>query len=88
MQVKISPINAKNPRITTIEVISGDKFILASYRQITGKLKYLIPVIGKDIGLANAFSATGLLIIVSVALEFNKALESQIMMRHYKGFLK
>ncbi len=44
--------------------------------------------IGKDIGLANAFSATGLLIIVSVALEFNKALESQIMMRHYKGFLK
>ena len=29
-----------------------------------------------------------MLIVVSVALEFNKALENQIMMRHYKGFLK
>lgn len=49
---------------------------------------FLFNVIGKDIGLSSAFSATGLLIVVSVALEFNKALESQIMMRHYKGFLK
>lgn len=49
---------------------------------------FLFNVIGQDIGLSNAFSATGLLIVVSVALEFNKSLESQIMMRHYKGFLK
>ena len=38
--------------------------------------------------LINVFSATGLLIVVSVALEFNQALESQIMMKNYKGFLK
>ena len=38
--------------------------------------------------LGGAFSATGLLITVSVALEFNQALESQIMMKNYKGFLK
>ncbi len=38
--------------------------------------------------LNNAFSATGMLIVVSVALEFDKQLESQIMMKHYKGFLK
>lgn len=38
--------------------------------------------------LLNAFSSTGMLIVVSVALEFNKSLENQIMMRHYKGFLK
>lgn len=43
---------------------------------------------GYDLGLANSFSATGLLIVVSVALELNKQLESQIMMKHYKGFLK
>lgn len=49
---------------------------------------FLFNIIGKDIGLSSAFSATGLLIVVSVALEFNKSLESQIMMRHYKGFLK
>ena len=40
------------------------------------------------LGFGGAFSATGLLIVVSTALEFNKQLESQIMMRHYKGFLK
>ena len=39
-------------------------------------------------GLTSVFSATGLLIIVSVALEFEKALQSQIMMKNYKGFLK
>ena len=39
-------------------------------------------------GLVNVFSATGLLIIVSVALEFEQALQSQIMMKNYKGFLK
>ncbi len=36
-----------------------------------------------DIGLVNAFSATGLLIIVSVALEFEQALQSQIMMKNF-----
>ncbi len=41
-----------------------------------------------NLGFSNAFSATGLLIVVSVALELNKQLESQIMMKHYKGFLK
>ena len=38
--------------------------------------------------LVNVFSATGLLIVVSVALEFDQALQSQIMMKNYKGFLK
>lgn len=41
-----------------------------------------------NIGLMNVFSATGLLIVVSVALEFDQALQSQIMMKNYKGFLK
>lgn len=37
--------------------------------------------------LINAFSATGLMIIVSVALELEKQLEAQMIMRNYKGFL-
>ena len=37
--------------------------------------------------LINAFSATGLMIIVSVALELDKQLEAQMIMRTYKGFL-
>ena len=35
-----------------------------------------------------ALTATGILISVSVALETSKQLESQMLMRHYKGFLK
>ena len=41
-----------------------------------------------ELGFGHAFSATGLLIVVSVALEIHKQLEAQIMMKHYKGFLK
>lgn len=37
--------------------------------------------------LINAFSTTGLMIMVSVALEFDKNLEAQMYMRNYKGFL-
>lgn len=50
----------------------------------------IFTAIGQSSGTAlyNAFSATGMLIVVSVALELNKQLESQIMMKHYKGFLK
>ena len=39
-------------------------------------------------GSSGAFSATGMLIAVPVALELKTALESQIMMKNYKGFLK
>ena len=38
--------------------------------------------------LLGAFTATGMLIVVSVALEFEKQLQSQLMMKQYKGFLK
>ena len=41
-----------------------------------------------DATLINAFSATGLMIVVSVALELDKQLEAQMLMRNYKGFLK
>ncbi len=43
---------------------------------------------GGNGALVNAFSSTGLLIVVSCALEFDKQLESQLLMRSYKGFLK
>lgn len=41
-----------------------------------------------DYTLVNVFSTTGILIVVSVALELDKQLQSQIMMKNYKGFLK
>lgn len=48
----------------------------------------MVLIIPEELGLVNAFSATGLLIVVSVALEFDKQLDQQIMMKSYKGFLK
>ena len=39
-------------------------------------------------GFDSPFGATSLLIMVSVSLETTRQLESQMMMRHYKGFLK
>ena len=48
----------------------------------------IFSIVLKDATLVNAFSATGLLIVVSVALEFDKQLESQLIMKQYKGFLK
>ncbi len=41
---------------------------------------------GQD--LVNVFSTTGILIVVSVALEFEQQLQAQISMKQYKGFLK
>ena len=38
-------------------------------------------------GVTNMFGATSVLIMVSVALETTEQLESQMLMRHYKGFL-
>ncbi len=41
-----------------------------------------------DSTLINAFSVTGLMILVSVALELDKQLDAQLLMRNYRGFLK
>ena len=38
--------------------------------------------------LVSVFSTTGILIVVSVAMEFEKQLQAQMMMKNYKGFLK
>ena len=45
-------------------------------------------LISTMLGSTSVFGATSLLIMVSVALETAKTLEAQMMMRHYKGFLK
>ncbi len=50
----------------------------------------LLPIVGGKLvsGIQNlAIGGTSVIIIVSVALETVKALEAQMLMRHYKGFL-
>lgn len=41
-----------------------------------------------NLTLLSVFSTTGILIVVSVSLELEKQMESQLMMKNYKGFLK
>ena len=41
-----------------------------------------------SLDLVNVFSTTGILIVVSTAMEFEKQLQAQLMMKNYKGFLK
>ena len=44
-------------------------------------------VVGGSIGLLNAFTATGMLIVVSVAIELNTQLNAQILMKRHKNLL-
>ncbi|MGI6316713.1 MAG: preprotein translocase subunit SecY [Christensenellales bacterium] len=50
-------------------------------------LALLPTLVYSAIGISG-FAATSMLIMVSVALETTKTLESQLLMRHYKGFLR
>ena len=50
----------------------------------------ILPIVtGNLIGMQDlALGGTSVIIVVGVALETTKALEAQLMMRHYKGFLE
>ena len=47
----------------------------------------VLPILTSFAGLRISFGGTAILIVVGVALESVKALESQMLTRHYKGFL-
>ena len=48
----------------------------------------VLPILTQFAGLQMGFGGTSLLIVVGVALESVKQLESQMLTRHYKGFLE
>lgn len=48
----------------------------------------VIPMFMRFTSLNLAFGGTAILIVVGVALEFMQQLESQLLVRHYKGFLE
>ena len=47
----------------------------------------ILPMLLRFTTLDIAFGGTSVLIVVGVALEIVRQLESQLVMRHYKGFL-
>lgn len=67
------------------KILSKITFFGAVFLAIVASVPTLLSSIT---GMQSAFAATSLLIMVSVALETTKQIESQMMMRHYKGFLK
>ena len=59
--------------------------IVAMLPTITGNI---MNAAGSTAGSGLAIGGTSIIIVVGVALETTKALEAQLMMRHYKGFLE
>ena len=68
-----------------VGIVRGDMFSSA-----TMCIGYLLPIVlGAAFGNTNfSFGGTSVIIVVSVALETVAAIEAQMMMRHYKGFMK
>lgn len=64
----------------------------AIYLTLVAFIPSILGIIATGLGwgtdLISVFSTTGILIVVSVALELDKQLQSQLMMKNYKGFLK
>ncbi len=48
----------------------------------------ILPMLARGTGLNTAFGGTSILIVVGVAIELGQQLQSQLVMRHYKGFLE
>ena len=72
-------LNSINKRITLFGAI------FLAFMALIPTLAFSLIGLG---GITGAFSATGMLIVVSVALEFDKQLEAQLMIKNYRGFLK
>ena len=81
----IPGIRPGTPTATYIEkVIKRIVFIGAMFLSVVAILPILLSLItGENLSLGG----TSILIVVSVALETMRALESQMMMRYYKGFM-
>lgn len=92
----IPGIRAGRPTMDYLKKINNRiTFFGALYLTVIFIIPTLIfSIIGLGIGSADsntmltAFSVTGMLIVVSVALEFDKQLDAQMLMKNYRGFLK
>ncbi len=65
----------------------------AIYLSLVAFIPSILSMVLTSLGMSNltllsVFSTTGILIVVSVSLELDKELESQLMMKNYRGFLK
>ena len=75
---------------TQAEIISKVLNKITLFGAIYLSIIAIAPIVTQNlIGVRNlAIGGTSIIIVVSVALETMKALEAQMLMRHYKGFLE
>ena len=78
------------PGRPTVEFISKVLNKITMFGALYLSVVAILPIVtGAVIGASYlAIGGTSVMIVVSVALETQKALEAQMMMRHYKGFLE
>jgi len=72
----------------TTEYLKGILNKLTVFGSIFLSIIAILPMLLRFTSLNLSFGGTSILIIVGVALETVQQLESQLMMRHYKGFLE
>ena len=70
------------------KVLNRITFIGALFLGFIAVFPILLAMTGNPVFQAFAFGGSSLLIVVGVALETTRDLESQITLRHYKGFLE
>jgi len=66
-------------------IVNRITLVGALFLAVIALLPYFMTAVS---GLNISFGGTALLIVVGVALETMKAIEAQMIMRHYQGFLK
>lgn len=72
----------------TTDYLSGIISKLTWFGGLFLSLIAILPMLMRFTNLNVAFGGTSILIVVGVALETVQQLESQLVMRHYKGFLE
>jgi preprotein translocase subunit SecY len=91
MQKSGGYVNGIKPGKKTEEYLGGVFFRVAFYAGIFAAVIAVFPLLTGKLDSAYQqmnFGGTVLFIIVGVALDTIRQLESQLMTRHYKGFLK
>ena len=86
-EVAIAPI-AGIPYLNDTEYLSSVISKLTIFGGFFLALIAIIPMMARFTTVDLAFGGTSILIIVGVALETMQQLESQVVMKHYKGFLE
>lgn len=84
-------VNGVKPGVATTEYLEGVLSRVSAYAGVFAAIIAVFPIILRRLAPAYGnmnFGGTVLFIVIGVAIDTLRSLESQLMTRHYKGFLK